>query len=102
MDGIQSSMIRNTLDGIEALATLERFGTVSEAATRLRLTQSAVDERLQALQRSVGFRVVEPEGRRLRGAAEALELLERPGPLLAELRALAAPAPRQELSRFPL
>ena len=33
----------------EALATLERFGTVSEAATRLRLTQSAVSHALARL-----------------------------------------------------
>ncbi|WP_224371053.1 LysR family transcriptional regulator [Hyalangium versicolor] len=95
-------MLRNILDGIEALATLERFGTVSEAATRLRLTQSAVSKRLQALQRSVGFRVVEPEGRRLRLTAEALELLERARPLLAELRALASPSKAEMGSSFSL
>lgn len=95
-------MLRNILDGIEALATLERFGTVSEAATRLRLTQSAVSKRLQALQRSVGFRIVEPEGRRLRLTAEALGLLERARPLLAELRALAAPGLAEEVSSFSL
>lgn len=95
-------MLRNTLDGIEALATLEQFGTVSEAATRLRLTQSAVSKRLQALQRSVGFRVVEPEGRRLRLTAEALELLERARPLLAELRALASPSKAEGVSSFSL
>jgi DNA-binding transcriptional LysR family regulator len=95
-------MVRNILDGIEALATLERFGTVSEAATRLRLTQSAVSKRLQALQRSVGFRVVEPEGRRVRLTAEALGLLERARPLLAELRALASPGKAEVVSNFSL
>jgi DNA-binding transcriptional LysR family regulator len=95
-------MLRNTLDGIEALATLEQFGTVSEAATRLRLTQSAVSKRLQALQRSVGFRIVEPEGRRLRLTAEAIELLERARPLLAELRALASPSKVEGVSSFSL
>ena len=39
------------LDGIDALIALDQFGTVSEAATRLRLTQSAVSKRIQALQR---------------------------------------------------
>src|SRR4051794_30361307 len=102
MGGIRFSMDRNILDGIEALATLERFGTVSEAAVRLRLTQSAVSKRLQALQRSVGFRVVEPEGRRLRLTAEAIELLERARPLLAELRALATPRKAEAVSSFSL
>ena len=44
------------MPGIEALAALAQFGTVSEAATRLRLTQSAVTKRLQALQRAVRTR----------------------------------------------
>jgi len=48
------------LEGIDALIALERFGTVSEAAVRLRLTQSAISKRIQALQRTVGFRLVEP------------------------------------------
>jgi DNA-binding transcriptional LysR family regulator len=85
-------MLRNTLDGVEALAALEQFGTVSEAATRLRLTQSAVSKRIAALGRAMGFRVVEPEGRRLRLTADAQALLDRARPLVAELRALATPS----------
>ena len=80
------------LDGIEALIALEKFGTVSEAATRLRLTQSAVSKRLHALQQAVGYKVVEPHGRRLRLTAPGQRLLERARPLVAELRALANPA----------
>jgi DNA-binding transcriptional LysR family regulator len=48
------------LEGIDALIALEKFGTVSEAATRLRLTQSAVSKRIQALQRAIGLKLVEP------------------------------------------
>jgi len=81
-------MVRNTLPGIEALAALVQFGTVSEAATRLRLTQSAVTKRLQALQRAVGRRLVEHEGRRLRLTEDARLLLERARPLLADLRSV--------------
>lgn len=79
------------LDEIDALAALSRFGTVSEAATRLRLTQSAVSKRLAALQDRVGARLVEPDGRRLRLTARGRELLERAVPLVAELRALSGP-----------
>jgi DNA-binding transcriptional LysR family regulator len=85
------------LEGIDALVALEKFGTVSEAATRLRLTQSAVSKRLQALQAVVGFRLVEPDGRRVRLTARAIELLERARPLVAELRALT----RSEASDAP-
>jgi DNA-binding transcriptional LysR family regulator len=83
------------LDGIDALVALETFGTVSEAAVRLRLTQSAVSKRLQALQNEVGFRLVAPVGRRLRLTPEAVDFLDRARPLVAELRGL------QRTSRVP-
>jgi DNA-binding transcriptional LysR family regulator len=79
------------LEGIDALVALETFGTVSEAATRLRLTQSAVSKRIQSLQAQVGFRLVEPDGRRLRLTARAIDFLDRARPLLAELRGLVKP-----------
>jgi DNA-binding transcriptional LysR family regulator len=102
MSSIQFSMVWNTLDGLEALAALERFGTVSEAAIRLRLTQSAVSKRIQALQKALGFRVVEPDGRRVRLTAEAVSLLERARPLVAELRSLATPVGGESAARFSL
>jgi DNA-binding transcriptional LysR family regulator len=79
------------LDAIEALAALEQLGTVSEAATRLRLTQSAVSKRLRSLQELVGFPLVEPQGRRVRLTARGLDFLHRARPLVAELRGLARP-----------
>jgi DNA-binding transcriptional LysR family regulator len=95
-------MLRNTLDGIEALAALAQFRTVSEAATRLRLTQSAVTKRLQSLQRSVDFPLLEHSGRRLTLTDEACVLLERARPLLADLRALTVPSAAQSASTFSL
>jgi DNA-binding transcriptional LysR family regulator len=80
------------LEGIEALIALERFGTVSEAAVRLRLTQSALSKRLQALQRSVDAPLFERDGRRLRLTVHGLEFVERARPIVADLRGLAAPA----------
>lgn len=80
------------LDEIDALAALEQLGTVSEAAVRLRLTQSAVSKRLRSLQDKVGFPLVVPDGRRLRLSPRGVELLTRAKPLVAELRALARPA----------
>jgi len=79
------------LDGIEALQALERCGTVSEAALSLRLTQSAVTKRIQALQNEVGFALTAPEGRRLRLTQAARTLLDRARPLLAELKNLSKP-----------
>src|SRR5690349_3063742 len=91
MGRIQSSMHRNIFIGVEALAALERFGTVSEAAARLRVSQPAVSKRLAALQSAVGVPLIEPEGRKLRLTADAIALLDRARPLLAELRDLVTP-----------
>lgn len=79
------------VDGIEALIALEKFGTVSEAATRLRLTQSAVSKRIQALQAAVGYPLIEKDGRRVRLTAGAVSFLERARPVIADLRGLATP-----------
>ena len=78
------------LEGIEALIALEESGTVSEAAIRLHLTQSAVSKRIRALQLALGFPLVEPIGRRLRLTAGGLEFVARARPLIAELRVLGA------------
>lgn len=88
------------LEGIDALMALEQFGTVSEAAIRLRLTQSAISKRIQALQKTVGFRLVEPDGRRLRLTAPAIDFLERARPLVADLRGLTSPVQGGPTSDF--
>ena len=91
------------LETIDALVALETFGTVSEAATRLRITQSAVSKRLQSLQAAVGFRLLEPDGRRLRLTAQAVEFLARARPLVAELRGLVQqPATTSTAGHFSL
>jgi DNA-binding transcriptional LysR family regulator len=85
------------LNEIDALVALETFGTVSEAAVRLRLTQSAVSKRLRALQDEVGFKLVSVDGRRLRLTPEAVAFIDRVRPLVAELRA----ATRARTTRAP-
>ena len=61
------------LDGSKALAALEPCGTVSEAAIRLRLTQSALSKGIQALEKSMDFRIVEPDGRRVKLTSEGVK-----------------------------
>lgn len=90
------------LDEIDALIMLEKFGTVSEAAVRLRLTQSAVSKRIQGLQNMLGFQLVEPDGRRIRLTPRAVHFLERARPLVAELRGITAPADRGPTVAFSL
>jgi DNA-binding transcriptional LysR family regulator len=90
------------LEGIDALMALQRYGTVSEAAVRLRLTQSAVSKRLRTLRDALGFPLVEPEGRRIRLTPQAVDFLQHAQPLVAELRSLGAPATRGSISHFSL
>ena len=102
MGRIEFSMSGNILDGIEALVALEQCRTISEAATRLRLTQSAVSKRIQALQKTMGFRIVEPDGRRLKLTSDAVSLVERARPLLADLRSLTRSVPSGGVSTLSL
>jgi DNA-binding transcriptional LysR family regulator len=76
------------IEGIEALIALERTGTISEAATQLRLTQSAISKRIQSLQDEVGFRLIEPDGRRVRLTSRGMLFLEKAKPLVADLKSL--------------
>ena len=95
-------MAGNILDGIEALAALEQCGTVSEAAIRLRLTQSAVSKRIQALEKAMGFRIVEPDGRRVKLTSEGVNLVERARPVLADLRTLTQPVRSESVATLSL
>jgi DNA-binding transcriptional LysR family regulator len=76
------------LEELRALIALESTGTLSEAAVRLRLTQSAVSKRIQALETELGYKVVEPFGRRLKLTAKGLLVLAKARPLLLEIEGL--------------
>ena len=62
------------LDQLEALRALKEEGTTARAAVRLRLTQSAISKRIDALEAEVGAPLIEAHGRgcRLTPAGEAL------------------------------
>lgn len=59
---------------LEALRALAEYGSVTDAALETGRTPSAVSQQLKALQRSVGARLVERDGRgvRLTDAGAAL------------------------------
>jgi len=74
------------IDRFDALAALQRTGTMGSAASALRVTQSAVSKRIAALEREVGVKLVERHGRRVRLTPHAEQLLEQARPLLSGLR----------------
>lgn len=85
---------------LEALLALERTGTISEAAARLRLTQSAVTKRIQALQNEVKFKVIEPDGRRVKLTAKGQSLLDKARPLISEIKSLKDIQSENDMNEF--
>lgn len=90
------------LEGIEALIALEKYGTISEAAIRMRLTQSAVSKRIQALQDELHVKLVEPDGRRVRLTADGYQFLNKARPLIIEIKNLTQNLDKGNLSHFAL
>lgn len=85
---------------LEALLALERTGTISEAAAQLRLTQSAVTKRIQALQNELNFNVIEPDGRRVRLTAKGQSLLDKARPLISEIKNLKDIENSHDMNQF--
>lgn len=90
------------LDGIEALIALEKYGTISESAIRLRLTQSAVSKRIQSLQIELKVKLIEPDGRRVRLTLDGYQFLNKARPLIIELKNLTLNPDKSNLSHFAL
>src|SRR5688500_13461690 len=78
------------LDALETLGLLAELGTMGRVATRMRVTQSAVSKRVAVLEHALSAKLIEREGRRVRLTPEALALVGRAQPLLAELRSALA------------
>ena len=71
---------------IETLIALATTGTMTRAATHLRVTQSTVSKRLAALEHEVGQPLTEAHGRGVRLTPAGYRLLARVEPLVASLR----------------
>lgn len=88
------------IEGLEALLALERTGTISEAAAQLRLTQSAVSKRIQALQDEVKFQIIEPDGRRVKLTPRGQALIDKARSLISELKNLTNIPVVDEMTQF--
>ncbi|WP_310597271.1 LysR family transcriptional regulator [Aeromonas aquatica] len=78
------------LEGLETLSLLASEGTMAKVASRLYISQSAVSKRIAQLELRLGKRLVEPDGRQIRLTPQALELLARVAPSLAEMKGVLA------------
>lgn len=88
------------VEGIEALLALDRTGTISEAAAQLRLTQSAVSKRIQALENELKFKLIEPNGRRVRLTSKGVAFLSKARPLVSELKNLKYLDEEDQVKKF--
>ncbi len=76
------------IENLETLVTLSKTGTMMEASTELKISQSAVSKRIAALERYYDRKLVERHGRRVVFTHHGTRLVERVNPLLSELRSV--------------
>ncbi len=76
------------IENLETLIAFAQEGTMTKAATRLRITQSAVSKRLAALEREMGQAIIERRGREAVVTETGRKLIADAEPLLNELRTL--------------
>jgi DNA-binding transcriptional LysR family regulator len=75
---------------LQTFATICECGTVSRAATQLRITQPALSRRIKALQEELGLTLFDNLGRRLALTSEGEEFLRHSRALLAQAEAVLA------------
>ncbi len=78
------------LDGIAAFIAVVEAGSINEAARRLRLSKSAVSERLTELERALGANLIQRNSRQLALTEDGLAFLQRAKRIVAEADAAAA------------
>jgi len=82
------------LDGVSAFVAIARTGSISEAARQLRLSKSAVSERLSELERALDANLIQRNSRQLALTDNGIAFLERAKRIVSEAEEAA-----NELSR---
>ena len=72
------------LDGVSAFVTVVNTGSISEAARQLRLSKSAVSERLSELERALDANLIQRNSRQLALTEDGAAFLERAKRIVAE------------------
>ena len=88
------------ISNLEALIALGDTGTMTEAATCLRLSQSAISKRIAALEDMVGQPLVEPFGRKVKLTPYAIGLIQKTGPLMTDLKVALKGEPASRAGRI--
>ncbi|MFT7133375.1 MAG: DNA-binding transcriptional LysR family regulator [Cyclobacteriaceae bacterium] len=74
------------IENLETLLALSRTGTMLEAATDLRISQSAVSKRLATLEKYYDRKLIQKKGRRVELTQHGKKLVDKIAPVLSELR----------------
>ncbi len=74
------------LEGIETLLVLSKEKTMSRTGSQLYISQSAVSKRIANLEKKLGKRLIEPNGRHIKLTSDALALINTIEPTFNELR----------------
>lgn len=76
------------IENLETLLALSRTGTMMEASTELRISQSAVSKRIGALEKYYDRKLIQKKGRRVELTQHGQRLVDKISPVLSELRDL--------------
>lgn len=76
------------IENLETLVALYKEGTMMEASTALKVSQSAVSKRIANLERYYDRKLIERHGRRVVLTSHGTRLVEKVTPLLSELRSV--------------
>lgn len=74
------------IENLETLLALARTGTMIEASTDLRISQSAVSKRIAALEKYYDRKLIQKKGRRVELTQHGQRLVDKISPVLSELR----------------
>jgi len=74
------------IENMETLLVLSRTGTMMEASTELRVSQSAVSKRIAALEKYYDKNLIQKKGRRVELTQYGQRLVDKISPILSELR----------------
>ena len=74
------------IENLETLLALSRTGTMMEASTELRISQSAVSKRLATLEKYYDRKLIQKKGRRVELTQHGQRLVDRISPIVSELR----------------
>ncbi len=70
------------IENLETLLALSRTGTMLEAATDLRISQSAVSKRLATLEKYYDRKLIQKKGRRVELTQHGKKLVDKIAPVL--------------------